>query len=114
MAVAQRELSLSCLSCPKIQGLSSHKLIISSLHSIVRWYAKELGVKLNKFIMDDINTFYLVHGLRKKTYAVNANPDILKYKLPKSERGMSANQLLQQALQKVLLGRGKEGVIQYI
>ncbi|XP_037615253.1 L-amino-acid oxidase-like [Sebastes umbrosus] len=74
---------------------------IPSYHRIVNWFAKELGVKLNKFVMEDINTFYLVHGLRKKTYAVKANPDILKYKLPKSERGKSADQLLQQALQKV-------------
>ncbi|KAM7009333.1 L-amino-acid oxidase-like [Tautogolabrus adspersus] len=74
---------------------------IPSYHLIIRWFAKELGVKLNPFVMDDMNTFYLVHGLRKKTYAVKANPDILKYKLPKSERGKSADQLLQRALDKV-------------
>ncbi|XP_070849411.1 L-amino-acid oxidase-like [Chaetodon trifascialis] len=74
---------------------------IPSFHRIVRWFAEELGVKLNKFIMENINTFYLVHGLRKRTYAVKANPDILKYKLPKSERGKSPDQLVQQALQKV-------------
>uniref|UniRef100_A0A8D0CRZ6 Amine oxidase n=1 Tax=Sander lucioperca TaxID=283035 RepID=A0A8D0CRZ6_SANLU len=74
---------------------------IPSTHNIVRWFADELGVKLNPFSMTDDNTFYLIHGLRKRTYAVKANPDILKYKLPKSERGKSANQLLQQALQKV-------------
>lgn len=51
--------------------------------------------------MDDNNTFYLVHGLRKRTYAVKANPDILEYKLPKRERGRSAEELLQRALQKV-------------
>ncbi|KAF1380933.1 hypothetical protein PFLUV_G00169210 [Perca fluviatilis] len=74
---------------------------IPSTHNIVRWFADELGVKLNPFSMSDDNTFYLIRGLRKRTYAVKANPDILKYKLPKSERGKSANQLLQQALQKV-------------
>lgn len=83
-------------------------LSVSSLHSIVRWFVKELGVKLNPFVMDDINTFYMVHGLRKRTYAVKANPDILKYKLPKRERGKSADQLLQQALQKVFYVRGKK------
>lgn len=76
----------------------SHHL---SLCSIVRWFAKEHGVKLNKFIMYDMNTFYLVKGLRKRTYAVEANPDILLYKLPRRERGMSAEELLQRALQKV-------------
>ncbi|XP_070785762.1 L-amino-acid oxidase-like [Enoplosus armatus] len=74
---------------------------IPSYHRIVRWFAEELGVKLNTFVMDDINTFYMVHGIRKRTYAVKANPDILKYKLPKWERGKSPDQLLQEALQKV-------------
>ncbi|XP_054457227.1 L-amino-acid oxidase-like [Anoplopoma fimbria] len=70
-------------------------------HRIVGWFAKKLEVKLNEFIMEDINTYYLVHGRLKRTYAVKANPDILKYKLPKRERRKSADQLLQQALQKV-------------
>uniref|UniRef100_A0A3B5ATV4 Amine oxidase n=1 Tax=Stegastes partitus TaxID=144197 RepID=A0A3B5ATV4_9TELE len=74
---------------------------IPSFHHIVRWFAKELGVKLNKFIMEDLNTFYLVHGLRRRTYAVKANPDILRYNLPESERRRSADELLQKALQKV-------------
>uniref|UniRef100_A0A3B4XDN4 Amine oxidase n=2 Tax=Seriola lalandi dorsalis TaxID=1841481 RepID=A0A3B4XDN4_SERLL len=74
---------------------------IPNFHHIVRWFAKELGVKLNEFIMEDLNTFYLVHGLRKRTYAVKANPDILKYNLNKSERGKLAEELLQRALQKV-------------
>ncbi|XP_031734831.1 L-amino-acid oxidase-like [Anarrhichthys ocellatus] len=74
---------------------------IPSSHRIVHWFANKLEVKLNNFIMEDINTYYLVHGLRKRTYAVKANPDILKYKLPRRERGKSADQLLQQALQKV-------------
>nr|UKM49430.1 L-amino acid oxidase-like protein [Trachinotus ovatus] len=74
---------------------------IPNFHHIVHWIAKELGVKLNEFIMEDLNTFYLVHGLRKRTYAVKANPDILKYDLLESERGKSADELLQQALQKV-------------
>ncbi|KAK1890425.1 L-amino-acid oxidase [Dissostichus eleginoides] len=51
--------------------------------------------------MEDVNTFFLVNGLRRRTYAVKANPNILKYKVWKSEKGKSANQLLQRALQKV-------------
>ncbi|CAI5660948.1 unnamed protein product [Oreochromis niloticus] len=74
---------------------------IPNNHKIIRWFIKEMGLKLNPFIMYDPNTFYLVHGLRKRTYAVTANPDILNYKLPESERGKSADQLLLQALQKV-------------
>lgn len=89
----------------KLEVLSRHKLVNPSPHSIVRWFAKDLGVKLNDFVMDDVNTFYLVHGLRKRTYTVQASPDILKYKLRKSERGKSPDQLLQQALQKVPRGK---------
>lgn len=74
----------------------------SSLHSIVRQFAAKLGVKLNKFNMEDPNTFYLVHGLLKRTYAVKNNPDILRYKVPRGERGKSADELLQRALQKVV------------
>ncbi|XP_030609795.1 L-amino-acid oxidase-like [Archocentrus centrarchus] len=74
---------------------------IPDSHKIVRWFIKKMGLKLNQFRMYDSNTYYLVHGLRKRTYAVTANPDILKYKLPESERGVSAEQLLQKALQKV-------------
>ncbi|KAL6118230.1 uncharacterized protein ACO6RY_03072 [Pungitius sinensis] len=74
---------------------------IPSSHLIVRCFAEKLGVKLNKFNMEDLNTFYLVHGLRRRTYAVKANPDILKYRVPPGERGKSAEELLQRALQKV-------------
>ncbi|KAM3591087.1 uncharacterized protein V6R79_022088 [Siganus canaliculatus] len=74
---------------------------IPSDHSIFRWFAKTLGVKLNQFIMDDHNTFYFVNGLLKRTYTVQANPDVLNYKVRSSEKGKSANALFQDALQKV-------------
>ncbi|XP_062301360.1 L-amino-acid oxidase-like [Scomber scombrus] len=74
---------------------------IPNHHHIVHWFVNELGVKLNRFIMEDLNTFYLVHGLRKRTYAVKANPNILNYQLPESERGTTADKLLEQALKKV-------------
>ncbi|XP_074479430.1 L-amino-acid oxidase-like isoform X3 [Sebastes fasciatus] len=74
---------------------------IPSSHQIVRWYAEKLGVKLNEFIMDDPNTFYLVNGVLEKTETVQKDPDILKYNVTESEKGKSADKLLQQALQKV-------------
>ncbi|XP_039887331.1 L-amino-acid oxidase-like [Simochromis diagramma] len=75
---------------------------IPSNHQIIRWYIKEMGLKLNPFIMYDSNTFYLVNERnRTRTYAVTANPDILNYKLPERERKKSADELLWQALQKV-------------
>ncbi|XP_078147926.1 L-amino-acid oxidase-like [Centroberyx gerrardi] len=74
---------------------------IPNYHLIVHWFAEELGIKLNEFIMDDENTFYLVNGLRERTYTVKEDPDFLKYNLTESEKGKSADDLLQQALQKV-------------
>ncbi|XP_041635059.1 L-amino-acid oxidase-like [Cheilinus undulatus] len=74
---------------------------IPELHQIVLWFANELGIKLNEFIMDDNNTFYLIHGLRKRTYEVKEDPDILKYDVTESERGKSASKLLQDALKNV-------------
>ncbi|KAK5599891.1 hypothetical protein CRENBAI_014209 [Crenichthys baileyi] len=74
---------------------------IPSFHHIVLWFVEQLGLKLNKFRMDDNNTFYLVNGVKKKMYAVKSNPDILNYKVTKSEKGLSADALLQRALQKV-------------
>ncbi|KAM4536725.1 L-amino-acid oxidase-like [Odontesthes bonariensis] len=74
---------------------------IPSYHQIVRLFIDKLGLKLNPFTMDDMNTFYLVHGLRKKTYAVKANPDVLQYKLPQRERNTSADKLLERALKRV-------------
>ncbi|XP_035462908.1 L-amino-acid oxidase-like isoform X1 [Scophthalmus maximus] len=74
---------------------------IPSSHEIVLWFAKEFGLELNDFIMSDPNTFYLINGQRERTGVVDANPDILKYDLPENERGKSADELLQESLQKV-------------
>lgn len=65
------------------------------------WVAAKLRVKMNTFVMDDPNTYYLVNGVKKRTYAVKNNPGLLGYKVEPSEMGMSADELLQQALQKV-------------
>ncbi|XP_028420677.1 L-amino-acid oxidase [Perca flavescens] len=74
---------------------------IPSTHHIVHWFVKTLNVTLNKFTMDDPNTFYLVNGLLKNTSTVQDNPDVLMYNVWQSEKGMSADELLQKALQKV-------------
>ncbi|XP_010765096.1 L-amino-acid oxidase-like, partial [Notothenia coriiceps] len=74
----------------------------ASVGSILRWFIKELGVKLNPFVLVNENTFFLVNGLKKKrTSAVKADPNILKYNVSEGERGKSADKLLQTALQKV-------------
>ncbi|KAG7497024.1 L-amino-acid oxidase-like [Solea senegalensis] len=74
---------------------------IPSHHSIVCWFATKLGVKFNEFHIADPNTFYLVNGLRERAHTVQSDPDVLQYKVKSSEKGKSAIELLQQALQKV-------------
>ncbi|XP_063044856.1 L-amino-acid oxidase-like [Engraulis encrasicolus] len=74
---------------------------IPSYHSIVHFYAKLLGVELKEFIMEDLNTFYLVNGVLKRTETVKANPDVLGYGVHQSEKMKSADDLLDLALKKV-------------
>uniref|UniRef100_A0A3Q2STS1 Amine oxidase n=1 Tax=Fundulus heteroclitus TaxID=8078 RepID=A0A3Q2STS1_FUNHE len=74
---------------------------IPSFHQIALWFAEQRGLKLKKFRMEDGNTFYLVNGVKKRTYAVKEDPDILNYKVRDNEKGLSADDLLQRALQKV-------------
>ncbi|KAG7479145.1 hypothetical protein JOB18_019147 [Solea senegalensis] len=74
---------------------------IPSFHKILLSVASKLKVSLNRFIEDDINTYYLVNGVLHKTYTVENNPGVLNYSLNESERGKSAPQLFSQALWKV-------------
>ncbi|XP_026178610.1 L-amino-acid oxidase-like [Mastacembelus armatus] len=74
---------------------------IPSFHRIVHWFVNKLGLKLNQFIMEDLNTFYLVRGQLKRTYSVKQDPDILTYNVSCEERHSSADHLLQEALQEV-------------
>ncbi|XP_034532634.1 L-amino-acid oxidase-like [Notolabrus celidotus] len=68
---------------------------------IIQLFAEQLGVELNKFIMDDNDTFYLVNGVLAKNKEVKENPDILGYKVWANESGKSADDLLTHALRKV-------------
>jgi hypothetical protein len=68
-----------------------------------------MGLGLNPFIQDDINTYYHVNGLLQKTYRVKENPDVLNYPLTDKERGKSAGQLFDLALWKVC-AKGRRGL----
>lgn len=69
--------------------------------SIVHAFVEMFGIKVNKFNMVDPNTFYLVNGVRRRTAAVQQNPDVLHYRVQRRERGRSAEELKEQALQPV-------------
>uniref|UniRef100_A0A3Q4GD44 L-amino-acid oxidase-like n=1 Tax=Neolamprologus brichardi TaxID=32507 RepID=A0A3Q4GD44_NEOBR len=87
---------------------------IPSFHRIVQWFADDLGVKLNEFIMDNPNTFYHVNGKRKRTFEAQANPDVLGYNVWPSEKGKSPDELLQQALQKVRKKEESQTSLEYL
>lgn len=70
-------------------------------HRILLSFASKLQIPINRFIQDDINTYYLVNGELHKTYTVENNPSVLNYSLSDRERGKTAAQLFSQALWKV-------------
>lgn len=64
-------------------------------------FSSKLGLKLNKFTEEDINTYYYINGFLHKTYKVKENPDVLNYPLRDEEKGKSASELFDQSLWKV-------------
>ena len=82
---------------------------------LVHTYVKKLGLKLNKFIQYDDNTWYLINGQRYRTREVKANPELLGYSVNPTEKGKSAAKLFYQSIAKVppaspLPGLGKDRV----
>lgn len=61
----------------------------------------KLGLKLNKFTEEDINTYYYINGQRHKTYKVKDDPDVLNYPVREDEKGKSASKLFSDSLWKV-------------
>lgn len=74
---------------------------IPSFHKILLSFVAKLQLSLNPFIQDDINTYYYVNGVLQKTYAVENDPDVLRYNVTDNEKGKSAAQLFSDALWKV-------------
>ncbi|XP_026869470.2 L-amino-acid oxidase [Electrophorus electricus] len=74
---------------------------IPAMHKILGILVKKMGLKLNRFIEEDINTYYFVNGLLQKTYKVKENPDVLNYSLSEHEKGKTAKELFDMALWKI-------------
>ncbi|XP_072547892.1 L-amino-acid oxidase-like [Salminus brasiliensis] len=74
---------------------------IPGFHKILMSFILNMGLKLNPFIEEDINTYYYINGLLEKTYTVKENPDVLNYSVDAHEKGKSASQLFDRALSKI-------------
>lgn len=70
-------------------------------HRILLNFISKLQIPLNKFIQDDMNTYYFVNGALRKTHTVENNPGLLNYSLSEMEKGKTAAQLYSEALWKV-------------
>ncbi|XP_046891378.1 L-amino-acid oxidase isoform X2 [Hypomesus transpacificus] len=71
---------------------------IPSFHKILLSFAAKMDIRLNQFVQDDINTYYFVNGKLARTYKVKEQPDVLGYNLEGKEKGKSAAQLFDAAL----------------
>ncbi|CAD7684118.1 unnamed protein product [Nyctereutes procyonoides] len=74
---------------------------IPKSHRLVHTYVKKLGLKLNKFIQYDDNTWYLINGQRYRTREVKDNPEVLGYSVDPVEKGKGPTNLFYQSIAKV-------------
>ncbi|XP_054428186.1 L-amino-acid oxidase-like [Pteronotus mesoamericanus] len=65
-------------------------------------YVEKLGLKLNKFIYYNGNTWYLINGRRYRAREVQANPELLGYSVNPMEKGKNAGELYQQSIAQVI------------
>lgn len=69
---------------------------------LVHTYVRKLGLKLNKFIQYDGNTWYLINRKRYRAREVKANPELLGYSTSPREKGKNAMTLFYQSIAKVI------------
>ncbi|KAM7324420.1 hypothetical protein ACRRTK_016725 [Alexandromys fortis] len=74
---------------------------IPESHRLTHAYVKKFGLKLNKFIQHDNNTWYLFNGRRYRAWEVEANPEILGYPTDPTEKNKTAQSLFYQAVIKI-------------
>ncbi|OCT72869.1 L-amino-acid oxidase [Xenopus laevis] len=75
---------------------------IPDYHKIVMTYIKKFHLDVSEFVQYNGNTWIAANNILKRTYAVNENPDLLDYKVKKSEKRKSPDQLFQDSLTQFL------------
>ncbi|KAG8434166.1 hypothetical protein GDO86_012513, partial [Hymenochirus boettgeri] len=75
---------------------------LPNYHEIVMTYVNKLHLELSEFVQYNLNTWCAVNNLLKRTYTIRDNPDLLDYKVKKSEKGKSPDDLFQGSLSKFI------------
>ncbi|KAM4703091.1 L-amino-acid oxidase [Rhinophrynus dorsalis] len=75
---------------------------IPSYHQIVLEFIAKFHLKVSEFVQYNLNTWYAVNNILKRTYAVRDNPDLLDYKVKDAEKGKSSDRLFEDSLAKII------------
>uniref|UniRef100_A0A8C4T9V3 Amine oxidase n=1 Tax=Erpetoichthys calabaricus TaxID=27687 RepID=A0A8C4T9V3_ERPCA len=71
---------------------------IPTFHKILLTFIEKLHLTLNSFIEKDINSWYYINGILKRTRVVDIDPDVLNYTVYHHEKGKTVEQLYNAAL----------------
>ncbi|XP_071763563.2 L-amino-acid oxidase-like [Centroberyx gerrardi] len=74
---------------------------IPDFNKILLCYICKMDIQKNEFIEDNKNTYYFMNGILRKSSDVDNNPDILDYPVRDDEKGKSAGELFDEALDTV-------------
>lgn len=75
---------------------------IPNTHLLTLAYIRKFGLALNPFVNDSPLDLIYVNGVRTRAYIYQQNPDILNYPVSPEERGLTAEELLQKAIEPVM------------
>ncbi|XP_056153169.1 L-amino-acid oxidase-like [Lampris incognitus] len=74
---------------------------IPQKNKILLDFLNKMGIQTNEFFENTNNTYYWVNGILANSSEVTKNPDVLNYTVAEDEKGKSAEQLFDKALDKV-------------
>ncbi|KAF4021909.1 hypothetical protein G4228_012901, partial [Cervus hanglu yarkandensis] len=74
---------------------------IPKSHRLVHTYVRKLGLKLNKFLQYDDNTWYFINRKRYRAREIKANPELLGCSMNPREKGKNAINLFYQSIGKL-------------
>ncbi|WP_404452098.1 flavin monoamine oxidase family protein [Virgibacillus necropolis] len=75
---------------------------IPNTHYLVMEYIKKFGLNVNPFINSSPNDLMYANGVKIRYYLYKQNPAILNYPVAPNEKGKTANELIQFAIQPII------------